>query len=241
MTDGDGRKIPDHELTYARLRDMILFGHLEPGQPVTIQGLVADLGAGMTPVREAIRRLTAEGAILPQGNRRVAVPPMDRGVLDQVAFARLTIEPRLAGLAAAHLTPALIDRLEALDTRVDAAIRAGRIPEYLEANHAFHFALYEASGAEVLVGMARALWLRSGPALRVVCARYGQAGLPDRHSEALAAARAGDGAALAEAIARDIAQGVEQIAQALAEDRAGSAAVSGVVAGATSGAGGRGI
>ena len=48
-------KVPTHELTYVRLRDMILFGQLAPGQPVTIQGLIAELGAGMTPVREAIR------------------------------------------------------------------------------------------------------------------------------------------------------------------------------------------
>ena len=57
----DARKVPSHELTYVRLRDMVLFGTLAPGQPVTIQGLISDLGAGMTPVREAIRRLTAEG------------------------------------------------------------------------------------------------------------------------------------------------------------------------------------
>ena len=62
----DTRKIPTHEVTYARLRDMILFGLLEPGAPVTIQGLINDLGAGMTPVREALRRLAAEGALLPQ-------------------------------------------------------------------------------------------------------------------------------------------------------------------------------
>ena len=71
---GAAPKIPTHEITYARLRDMILYGELAPGQPVTIQGLIADLGAGMTPVREAIRRLAAEGALLPQGNRRVSVP-----------------------------------------------------------------------------------------------------------------------------------------------------------------------
>jgi DNA-binding GntR family transcriptional regulator len=40
--DADSRKIPSHEVTYARLRDMILFGHLAPGAPVTIQGLIAD-------------------------------------------------------------------------------------------------------------------------------------------------------------------------------------------------------
>jgi len=212
----DLRKIPTHEVTYARLRDMILFGQLQPGQPVTIQGLITDLGAGMTPVREAIRRLTAEGALLPQGNRRVTVPHLTPGLLDQVAFARLTIEPKLAEMACAALTPALIDRLEAIDDKVDAAIRAGAVSAYLEANHAFHFALYEMSAAAVLVDMARSLWLRFGPSLRVVCARAGAAGLPDRHEEALAAMRAGYAAGLARAIERDIAQGVDQVQLALA-------------------------
>ncbi len=215
--DADSRKIPTHEITYARLRDMVLYGHLEPGQPITIQGLVAGLGAGMTPVREAIRRLTAEGALLPQGNRRVAVPQLTAGLLDQVAFARLTIEPKLAELAAAHLTPALIDRLQAIDNAVDRAIKAGEVSAYLEANHAFHFALYEASDAPILLDMAQSLWLRFGPSLRVVCARYGSQSLPDRHSEALAAMRAGDAQGVAAAIHRDIADGVDQVKLALAE------------------------
>ena len=211
----DSRKIPTHEVTYARLRDMILFGVLEPGQPVTIQGLVADLGAGMTPVREAIRRLTAEGALLPQGNRRVTVPQMTGAILDQVAFARLTVEPKLAELACAALTPQVIDRLTAVDQRVNRAIAAGEISAYLEANHAFHFALYDLSAAAVLLDMARSLWLRFGPALRVVSGRSGALGLPDLHAEALAAMRAGDAAALAEAVQRDITQGVALVRAAL--------------------------
>ena len=211
----DSRKIPTHEVTYARLRDMILFGVLEPGQPVTIQGLVADLGAGMTPVREAIRRLTAEGALLPQGNRRVTVPQMTGAILDQVAFARLALEPKLAELASAALTPAIIDRLEAVDQRVNRAIAAGEIPAYLAANHAFHFALYDLSGAAVLLDMARSLWLRFGPALRVVSGRSGALGLPDLHAEALAAMRTGDAAGLARAVERDIAQGVGLVRAAL--------------------------
>jgi DNA-binding GntR family transcriptional regulator len=123
------RKIPTHELTYARLRDMVLFGHLQPGQPVTIQGLVSDLEAGMTPVREAIRRLIAEGALTLLGNRRVLVPHLTPGLLDQIAFARLTIEPRLAELAAPRLTATIIARLEALDRGVDRAIRE-RYPRF---------------------------------------------------------------------------------------------------------------
>ncbi|MGV8984918.1 MAG: GntR family transcriptional regulator [Cypionkella sp.] len=211
----DTRKIPTHEVTYFRLRDMILFGLLEPGQPVTIQGLINDLGAGMTPVREAIRRLAAEGALLPQGNRRVTVPRLTPGLLDQIAFARLTIETRLAELAAVNLTTALIAQLEALDAQVDAAIRSGEITDYLQSNHAFHFALYEASDAPVLVDMARSLWLRFGPSLRSVIALGGASALPDRHEEALAAMVAGDAAALARAVNSDIAQGIDQVRLAL--------------------------
>jgi DNA-binding GntR family transcriptional regulator len=210
MSD-DSRKIPTHELTYARLRDMILFGVLAPGQPVTIQGLTADLGAGMTPVREAIRRLAAEGALLPQGNRRVTVPKLATADLEQVAFARLTIEPRLAELAAAAVTPDLIARLEVLDAQVDAAIAAGNVQDYLQSNHAFHFALYEAAGAGVLLDMARSLWLRFGPSLRVVTSEAGASSLPDSHKEALAALRVGDAAAVGLAMQRDIAQGVAHV------------------------------
>jgi DNA-binding GntR family transcriptional regulator len=215
--DADSRKVPSHEITYARLRDMVLFGHLAPGQPVTIQGLVADLGAGMTPVREAIRRLTAEGALLPQGNRRVAVPKMTAEMLDEVAFARLAIEPDLARRAASRLTPAQIDRLEAIDAVVTRAIDREALPDYLAANHAFHFALYEAAEAPVLLDLARSLWLRAGPSLRVVIGRVGRSALPDRHHEALAAMRARDAGALAAAIRHDIQQGVDHVRQAMAD------------------------
>ena len=242
----DTRKIPTHEITYARLRDMILFGLLEPGAPVTIQGLINDLGAGMTPVREALRRLAAEGALLPQGNRRVTVPRVNLALLDQIAFARLTIEPHLAELAAAHLTPTLIAQLEALDAQVDAAIRAGdratlaRAITLIESTRADHrrtahmlvqellpftgqavrLGITGAPGAgkstPVLVDMARSLWLRFGPSLRIVVARGGALALPDQHGLALSAMREGDGAGLARALRDDILQGVDQVRTALA-------------------------
>jgi DNA-binding GntR family transcriptional regulator len=211
------RKIPSHEQTYARVRDMILFGRMAPGQAVTIQGLVQELDAGMTPVREAIRRLTAEGALTPQGNRRVCVPRLGRAQLEELTFARLAIEPRLVEQAAPRLDTALIARIEAIDAEVDAAIAAGEVHDYLEANYRFHFTLYEASGAVVLPGLARALWLRFGPSLRVVCASGEAMGLPDRHRDALAAMRRGDAPALAEAIRADIRQGAEHVAAALGQ------------------------
>jgi DNA-binding GntR family transcriptional regulator len=210
------RKIPTHERTYDRLSEMILFGQLAPGQAVTIQGLVQDLDVGMTPVREAIRRLTAEGALVPQGNRRVSLPRLTERALDEIAFARLALEPEIARRAVAGLSADRIAALEAADRALDAAIVAGDVAGYLRGNHAFHFTLYEAAGAEVLLALVRTLWLRFGPSLRVVCARYGAGDLPDRHRESLAAMRAGDADALAAAIRADIDQGVAEMRSALA-------------------------
>lgn len=215
--DAESRKIPTHEVTYSRLRDMILFGALAPGQPVTIQGLTAELDAGMTPVREAIRRLAAEGALMPQGNRRVSVPQMTAQVLEQLAWARLAIEPQLARLAMRRVEPALIRRLRLTDERVNTAIREGDIAAYLRYNHAFHFTLYDAAEAPVLLDIAQSLWLRAGPSLRLVMGRLGGAGLPDQHAEAISAMEAGDEDALAAAIAQDIEQGIGQVRLALAE------------------------
>lgn len=207
------RKIPTHERVHAEVRDMILHGALAPGQAVTIQGLCDRLGAGMTPVREAIRRLSAEGALTPQGNRRVSVPRLDAATLDQIAFARLAIEPRLGALAATRLDATTLAALRNADAALDAAIAVGDVAGYLRHNHGFHFLLYEAAGAEILTALARTLWLRIAPSLRVVCA--GAAGLPDRHLDALAALVARDPARTEAAIRADIAEGMAHVRSAL--------------------------
>lgn len=210
------RKIPAHEITYGRLRDMILFGQLAPGQPVTIQGLAASLETGMTPVREAIRRLTAEGALELRGNRRVTVPTLSPGELDELAFARTAIEPRLAELAAERLDRGQIREIEAIDAAINLAIDRGDVHAYLLNNYRFHFAIYAQAQAPILLSIAQSLWLRCGPSLRIVCGRYGTSNLPDRHHEALDAMRDRDAAALARALREDICQGIAQIRAGIA-------------------------
>lgn len=217
MTD----RVPAHQIAYARLRDMVLFGDLAPGAAVTIEGLVAHLDLGMTPVREAIRRLLAEGALQMQGNRRVCVPRLNEAALEDLGYARAAIETRLACQALQYCDRGAIAELAGIDKRLDAAIACGDIATYLRANHAFHFALYARAQSEVLESLAASLWLRLGPSLRVVCLGQGPAmvqgqhrtgpTLPDNHKRALAALEGRDAAALSDAITADIAQGVENI------------------------------
>ena len=91
------RNIPEHERVYTRLRDMILFGDLVPGQPVTIHGLVEQIEAGMTPVREALRRLTSEGALQALGNRRICVPELSLAQLEEIYFRKICNRTKTCG------------------------------------------------------------------------------------------------------------------------------------------------
>ncbi len=208
-------KLPDHERAYRALREMVLYGELAPGQPVTIQGLVEELGLGMTPVREAIRRLTSQGALVFKGNRRVEVPQMTAEQYDELALVRRAIEPELARRAVEKLDDNHVDMLAREDMAVDEAIERGDVRGYLEHNHLFHAQLYALSGAETLLAICEMVWLRSGPSLRVMLGRSGTANLPDMHREALDAMRARDADAVAEAIRGDIEQGIAQVEHSL--------------------------
>lgn len=209
----DGAPPPAHERVYRGLRDRVLFGEMAPGAPVTIQGLVAATGAGVTPVREAIRRLIAEGALMAHGNRRVSVPVLRPSDVEELLFARLALEPELARRAAARAGAQALNALATEDAALDAAIAGGDVAGYLRRNHGFHARLYAMAEAPVLESLAAGLWLRFGPSMRVVCGRAGTGRMPDRHKELLAALRLGDGDAAADAMRRDVADGMALLRQ----------------------------
>lgn len=206
---------PAHERTYFALRDMILFGDLLPGQPVTIQGLTDLLNTGMTPVREAIRRLTSEGALMLRGNRRISVPILSEHDIKDIIFIRKSVETELARRATLVITPAQIDTLQAIDAALDSAISAGDIRAYLRHNYQFHTSLYAIADAPLLTEVTDRLWLRFGPSLRVVCGRLGTQNLPDWHKDILSGLRSGDAASVAKATDRDLEQGMVQVLAAL--------------------------
>ena len=114
--------LPAHEMTYRALKELLLFGEIAPGQAVTIQGLVARLDVGMTPVREALRRLISEGALEFQGNRRVSVPVLTPENLSELKFARAMIERELTLKAFSNIDENGLKQLESLDSGLDSAI-----------------------------------------------------------------------------------------------------------------------
>ncbi|GAB4285956.1 MAG: GntR family transcriptional regulator AgkR [Roseovarius sp.] len=216
---GGRTRLPAHEQIYRRLRAMVLFGDLAPGEAVTIQGLSARLEAGMTPVREAIRRLIAAGALESLGNRRVCVPHPSAADIGDISIARQWLEAHLAHRATTRAGAGDLARLARLDGDLDGAIADGDLRGYLECNYRFHRAVYDLAEAPVLTALADGLWLRFGPSLRVVCGRLGTQNLPDQHKAMLQAMARGDAEAAAAAMREDVAQGMEQMRLALGNRR----------------------
>lgn len=198
---------------YAELRQRLVTGRLSPGHELSTRTLAAELGVSQTPVRDALSRLAAEGAVSIRSKRRVRVPPMTQERFDDLLHCRLLLEPDAAARALPHLTQAHVADLREADSALDAAIARGDADAYMQANHRFHFTLYRAHPGETQTQLIETLWLQFGPFMRYVYGRVSSAHLNDSHQAAIRAIEARDPVGLSEAISRDIADGMGLLAR----------------------------
>jgi len=205
---------------YAELRMRLVTGRMSPGHELSTRGIAAELGVSQTPVRDALSRLAAEGAVAIRSKRRVRVPPMTPERFEDLLRCRLLLEPEAAGMALRFLTPECVARLKTIDAALDAAIARGDADAYMQNNHAFHFTLYRAQDMRILTQLIETLWLQFGPFMRQVYGRVAAAHLNDSHQAAIRAIEAGDAGALRAAIATDISDGMGLIDRTAITDRA---------------------
>lgn len=217
-SNNDARR-PVHQQVYEALCDSILAGQFVPGVSVTLRGLAEQLGVSPMPVREAIRRLVAERALQVLSNRRVCVTPMTRTRLQELNYARLSLEPKLALLAMPNITKRDVKYLRQIDEELNHSLRAGDVDAYIHCNRRFHFGIYERADSPVLCPLVRSLWLQFAPFTRIVFGRMGTEILQDYHADALRALQTGDKQAFANAIESDISEGMELLAEHLQRDQ----------------------
>ena len=74
-----------HERVYRSLRQQVLHGELAPGQALTLRGIGRLFGVSMTPAREAVRRLVAEGALTLSSSGRVTTPELSPERIEELA------------------------------------------------------------------------------------------------------------------------------------------------------------
>jgi DNA-binding GntR family transcriptional regulator len=144
-----------------RLRRLILDGQLPPGTTLRLSRLAVSLGVSVQPVREALRRLEAEGLVVLTPRRGATVAELSVADAEETYALRVALESLCAGRAARRLADADIAELGRLFKRMESAEKAGELTSFIDADHAFHGYLYGVSGSSRLTRMIAELQERS--------------------------------------------------------------------------------
>jgi DNA-binding GntR family transcriptional regulator len=145
---------------FLHLKDGILFGRYAPGQRLIEADLTRDLGVSRGPLREAFRKLTAEGLVESVPNRGAIVRRLSRRETHELFQIRGSLESLAARLAAQRIG------LSGVRARFEEAIvpiwsdePRNAALNYLDENRVFHQAVADTSGNEQLAALCRQMQL----------------------------------------------------------------------------------
>jgi DNA-binding GntR family transcriptional regulator len=126
--------VTKQERVYGVLRERIRTGAYGPGHRIVIDQLAAELGVSALPVREAVRRVQAEGLVVFRRSSGACVAPADPEEVDAIAELLALVEGYVTALAAPHLSDAQIAHLRELASAMEraAASRDSGGVEHLE-------------------------------------------------------------------------------------------------------------
>ena len=190
---------------YATLRQWITVGRFEPGERLKIRTVAAAMGVGQMPVRAALQRLLAEGALINIPNAGVAIPRLSVPEFDDLLQMRMLLEGEAAERGSLRLGDAQIHQLSLWQAEMDSALARADAKRYLAINEEFHVLLYAAAGSPLLFQLIDTLWLRAGPiSNRLFDTAAALSILNHAHGDLIAALQARDSAAARRAIERDI-------------------------------------
>lgn len=202
---------------YQDLTELLLAGQIAPGEKFTLRGLAEAIGTSSMPIREAVGRLSAEGALQVLPNRAIRVPIMTRERFVELRTIRIEIEGLAAEIAAGRATDAEIAGI----ARHQAAFEhESKKPDpdgavALKANKELHFALYRAAAMPTLMQIIEGLWLQVGPVinfdLRASGRRLHAVEAHKHHARILEGMRSRDAAMARAALAADIESAAEFI------------------------------
>lgn len=196
---------PQQDTAYTLLRQWLTVGEVLPGQRLKIHDIAQRLGVGVMPVRAALQRLAAEGALVNVPHAGVMVPKLSVAEFDDVLDMRLMLEGTAAERGAHRIDAEGVAALQALDERMAQALQRGDGKDYLDANELFHVRLYQAAGSPTLMALIETVWLKVGPlSNRLFDADGASAVLNHAHDDAMRALQRRDSTGVRRAIERDL-------------------------------------
>ncbi len=160
-----------HEDVATRLRELIYSGELPPGAFVDEPALCERLAISRTPLREALKVLTAEGLMRHEPRRGCFVNQVTERDLDEIFPVIALLEGRCAFEAASRVNDADLRVLDGMHQRLRDCAQAGQIAAYYEANHVIHEAIIQLADnrwlAQVIADLRKILRLSRQQSLQV--------------------------------------------------------------------------
>jgi DNA-binding GntR family transcriptional regulator len=142
------------------LREGIISGQFPRGTKLKQAQIAERIGTSITPVREAIKLLEAEGFVLGSSHRGAIVAPFDINATEEITDLRVTLECKLGLKAVSRLTPQDIDKLRTLQDQIEDAAARGDRDAVRSINYRFHEMIYIAADLPQTLRFVRALWAR---------------------------------------------------------------------------------
>ncbi len=148
---------------YATLRHRLILGELRPGASLSIRTLAEEFEVSAMPVREALRQLASEEALIGAAKKAYRVPDLSPDEAANLFFVRSILEGAAAELAVENMTARNLRNLARLATETDAAWATGQPDRYIAANYKFHRCINDRAGNTSLEKMIAGLYARTGP------------------------------------------------------------------------------
>ena len=186
-----GERRTAHELVRDTLRRAILTGQIAGGERLVQADLAKQLEVSTTPVREALRDLSAEGLIQLDAHRGAIVRSLSKDEVEEIYWLRQLLEPEMMARAVENITDEQIEQAESIQKKADKE----RDPvAWVQLNKAFHRVFNVASKSPRLAAIVENLQDSGTP--YVVAALVAGSRSPKeanaQHREILQAVRARD-------------------------------------------------
>lgn len=146
------------ERAYAILRSRIIDGSYASGYRLNIDALARELGVSKVPIREAIRRLEAEGWVVSNPNASPQVAQIDLSQWESSMTILALLEGYATALAADHLGEEEYTRLWQINADMQQALHDFDILTFNRLNRTFHTTIYNCCPNTALVELIQQTW-----------------------------------------------------------------------------------
>ena len=152
---------------YLALRERILSNDIEPGTRLVMRDVGNHYQASDIPVREALRMLERDGLVETAPYVGARVTTLTTKEVEETYFIRSHLESVATGLAADRITEDELAELDALMTKMDAAVEAQDGPAFSDLNREFHRTIIASCGNDMLRELTMDIWQRHSGFQRV--------------------------------------------------------------------------